>query len=165
MKMIKSAIVVLAVVFIAASAVYAQTQGECKQAGEGRKGRMLQELNLTLEQQKQLEENRQAQRQELMKLHTAIRQKQEQLQQALKGPAVTEGSVAPLVNQIKSLQGQLIDLRVKGILAVKGILTAEQFAKFQEKTQNWQEKRKGHFQYRRQRRNASPGNGNKEPAI
>ena len=132
-------------VFLMVSAGYAETQSECQQRGDRHKGRIFKELNLTQEQQKKLEENQKAQREEMTKLRSAIKEKQAKLQEELKNIAVTRAAVEPLVNEIKSLQAQLIELRIKGIFTVKKILTPEQFAKFQQMMEKRGEGRKGRF--------------------
>jgi Spy/CpxP family protein refolding chaperone len=146
MKKINSIIIGLAVVILTVSAVYAQTQGESQQRGDGQKGSIFKELNLTSEQQKKLAENRNAQREEMAKLHTAIKEKQTKLQEELKNPAVTRAIVEPLVNEIKSLGAQLIENRINGIFAVKEILTPEQFVKFEQMTEKGHKNKKGYMQ-------------------
>ena len=158
MKKIKSIIIGLAVVILAVSAVYAKTESEGQQRGGEHKGRIVRELNLTPEQEKRLTENRKMQREEITKLRTAMKEKQEKLQEALKNPAVTRGAVEPLANEIKSLQAQLIDHRIGGIFAVKEILTPEQFAKFQQMTEKRQENGKGVFKNWRERRKGADYN-------
>ena len=133
----------LAIVFLATSMAYAQMQGGFKQHKDKQREGIFKELNLTQEQQKKLEENRKAQRAEMSKLHEAIKEKQAKLQEELKNPGATRSTVLPLVNEIKSLQAQLIDHRINGIFAVKGILTQEQFVKFQSLIEKRQENRKG----------------------
>lgn len=140
MKKISLIVFALAAVF-SLSALCAEA-GEYRKHSEGPKRRIFKELNLTPEQEKKLEENRKSQYEEIRNLHKALRDKQDKLQQELKNPAVTPAKVAPLVKEIKSLQGQLIDIRIKGIFAVKAILTPEQFAKFQQVTERWRERRK-----------------------
>jgi protein CpxP len=152
MKKISLMVIALAVVFLTLSAVYAYGEDECRKP-EGKsngKERVFQELNLAPEQKKQLEVNRSAQRQETEKLFNAIKQKQEQLRQALNNSETTQSSIAPLANEIKSLQAELLDNRIRGILAVKAILTPEQFAKFQEMAKNRQEKKGERFRNKRQ---------------
>jgi Spy/CpxP family protein refolding chaperone len=159
MRRTSMVMVVLAAVLLAAGLVYAQTPpanmpygkgqkssegqkgAEGQKGGQGHKNELLQALNLTPEQQQKLEANRQAQHENMNKLFTSLKEGQNKLRQALKDPAVTNASVAPLVNEIKSLQGQIVDSRVNAIFAVKAILTPEQFAKFQQMTDNWQGKR------------------------
>ena len=158
MKKTKSIIIGLALVFLTVSVVYAQWQGQGQERGSGPKERIFKELNLTQQQKEKLEENRKAQREKMMKLHTAIKEKQAKLQEALKNPAVTRAIIEPLVNEIKSLQTQLIDHRINGIFAVKEILTPEQFAKFQQMTEKRQENRKWRFQNWREKRKGTNQN-------
>lgn len=143
------------VFFLTVSSVYAEMQSSGRTAGGKIKEGIYKQLNLTPEQQKKLEDNRKAQREEATQLRTAMRAKEKELQLALKDPAVTRAKVEPLVNEIKSLQGQLIDQRVSGIFAVKQILTPEQIAKFDQlmekrkdgkggRFQNWRQQRMGH---------------------
>ena len=165
MNKIRSIVIGLVLVFLAVSVACAQQKGGCPQSTEGRKGQILKELNLTPEQQKKLEENRTAQRQETMKLRTTIREKEEQLHTALKSPTVNQAAVQPLLNEIKALQGQLIDLRIKGIMAVKGILTPEQFAKFQQVMEEHRGNKRERFQGLREKRKEPTGTENEAPAF
>ena len=129
-------VIAVAAVFLASSFLYAQDNAEVAAYGkpEGRRHEkpILKALNLTPEQEKSLEANRQAQRQEMTRIVGALKVQKQKLEEALKNYSVTRPEVEPIVSEIKSLQGQLIDQRISGIFAVKGILTAEQFAKFQE---------------------------------
>ena len=152
MKKTKLIIIGLGVFFLTVSSVYAQMQGGDKPAGGRFKENIYKELNLTPEQQKKLEENRQAQREKTSQLRTAMKEKERQLQQTLKDPAVTRANVEPLVNKIKSLQAQLIDQRVSGIFAVKEILTPEQITKLNRLMEKRKEGRQGRFQQWRERR-------------
>ena len=144
MKKTKLIIIGLAVVFLATSTVYAQMPGHRQKPTDEYRGRMAKELNLTQEQQVKLEANRKAQRQEVDKLLTAINEKQAKLGEELKKPGVTRASVQRLTNEIKTLQAQLIDSRINGILAVKQILSPEQFTRFGQMTEKRQRERKGH---------------------
>ncbi len=132
----------LAIVFFATSMAYAQMQSGSKQHNEKQREGIFKELNLTPEQQKKLEENRKAQREDVTKLQQAIKEKHAKLREELKNPGSTRSTVEPLVNEIKSLQAQLIDHRINGIFAVKEILTPEQFVKFQGMIEKRQENRK-----------------------
>jgi len=152
MKKTKLIIIGLGVFFLTVSSGYAQMQGADRPAGGRLKEGIYKELNLTPEQQKKLEENRKAQREKTSQLHTAMRGKEKELQQALKDPAITRAKVEPFVNEIKSLQAQLIDQRISGIFAVKEILTPEQIARFNQLMEKRKEGRKGRFQEWRERR-------------
>jgi len=152
MKKIKLIIIGLAVFFLLTCSGYAQTPCAGKPAGGRLKESIYKELNLTPQQQKKLEENRKVQAEKASQLRTVTREKEKELQQALKDPAITRAKVEPLVNEIKSLQAQLIDQRVSGIFAVKEILSPEQIAKFNQLMEKGKEGRKGHFKEWRERR-------------
>jgi Spy/CpxP family protein refolding chaperone len=152
MKKTKLIIIGLAVVFLTTSTVYAQMSGQKQKPPDEYRGRIAKELNLTQEQQVKLEANRKAQRQEVTKLLTAIKEKQAKLGEELKKPGVTRASIQALVNEIKSLQAQLIDSRINGILAVKQILSPEQFDKFGQMTEKRQQNHKGRFSNWREKR-------------
>jgi Spy/CpxP family protein refolding chaperone len=145
-------IIGLVVSLFAVSCAYAQEQRAGKSDGGRLKESIYKELNLTPEQQQKLEANRKAQREKITQLRTTMMEKKEQLQQALKDPKVVEAKVAPLVSELKSLQARLIDLRVSGILAVKEILSPEQFAKFNQFIEKRKEDGKGRFQQRQKNR-------------
>ncbi|MCX5703207.1 MAG: Spy/CpxP family protein refolding chaperone [Candidatus Omnitrophica bacterium] len=152
MKKTKLVIIGLAVFFLTGSSGYAQMQYQDKPSAGRLKEGIYKELNLTPEQQKKLEANRKAQREKTSQLRTAMREKEKILQQALKDPVVTKVKVEPLVNEIKSLQAQLIDQRVSSIFAVREILTPEQLAKFNQLMEKRKEGRKGRLQEWQKRR-------------
>lgn len=145
MKKMRLVGIVLAVFLLATGILSAQPPEEEKGPYDGPKGRIVEELNLTPEQESRLEENRKAKRQEMKRLHEAVKERHAKLQEALKNPSVTKEGVQPLANEMKSLQAQLIDSRINGIFAVKEILTPEQFASFQQMTEKRQKNRKGRF--------------------
>lgn len=155
MEKAKLVIIGLAVFFFTVSSVHAQEQGAGMHAEKQRVGKsnetrfkegIYKELNLTPEQQQKLEENRKTHRGKTSQLRTTMMEKEKQLQQALKDPDVSNVKVEPLVNEIKSLQAQLIDQRVSGIFAVKEILTSEQISKLNQLMEKRKEGRKGRFQ-------------------
>jgi Spy/CpxP family protein refolding chaperone len=135
-KGMRITVIAVAVVFLASSFLYAQDNADTEALGKAGKIRqekpILKALNLTAEQQKELEANRQTQRQEMTRIVGALKVQKEKLEQAMKNYSVTRTEVEPIVSVIKSLQAQLIDQRISGIFTVKGILSPEQFAKFQE---------------------------------
>jgi Spy/CpxP family protein refolding chaperone len=132
MQKTRLVIIGLAGVFMMVSTVCAQPQGEHQLRGAKQRESISKELNLTPEQQKKLDQNRNAQRQEIEKLVAALKEKQVKLKETLQNPVVTKDTVQPLANEIKNLQSELVDNRIGGIIAVKEILTPEQFVKFQQ---------------------------------
>ncbi|MDD5438686.1 MAG: periplasmic heavy metal sensor [Candidatus Omnitrophica bacterium] len=101
--------------------------------GDNMDKKLVRELNITKEQQEKLKANRVAQMEKMKTLRTAMQEQRTRLMNALKDPAVTRAGVEPIVTDIKTLEGQKIELRTDGIFAVKEILTPEQFTRFQEK--------------------------------
>ncbi|MFH0918511.1 MAG: periplasmic heavy metal sensor [Candidatus Omnitrophota bacterium] len=138
----------LVVSLLTISSVYAQTQNVGKPDGARAKEGIYKELNLTPEQKQKLEENRKAHREKATQLRTEMMEKEKQLQQALKDPAVIRANVEPLINEIKVLQGQLIDQRVNGIFVVKEILTPEQVVQLHQLMEKRKAEGKGRFQER-----------------
>ncbi len=108
---------------------------------------MAKELGLTEEQQAQLAEMRKANQaagKELMaSLKTAQSRLRETLGQYDADPATIEGLAA----KVKAIQAQFVDHRIASVTQTKQILTAEQFAKIQEKAKErgraFKEKRAG----------------------
>ncbi|MCU0666952.1 MAG: Spy/CpxP family protein refolding chaperone [Candidatus Omnitrophica bacterium] len=149
MRKAKVVMIGLGLFFLTANLGYAQMQDKEPPSGGRLKEGIYKELNLTSQQQSQLEANRKAHRQAISQLRAAMKEKNQALQQALKDPAVTNAKVEPLVSQIKSLQAQLIDQRISGIFAVKEILNPEQFAKFNQLAEKRKEGRNGRFQKQR----------------
>ncbi|MBU0503242.1 MAG: periplasmic heavy metal sensor [Candidatus Omnitrophota bacterium] len=151
MDKIKMVIISLVVFFVMAGVVYAQPKGERRKEGDVPKASILKELNLTTEQNTLLEANREAQREESIRMHSAMKEKMAKLQEELKNSAVTRAAIEPLANEIKGLQSQLIEHRVNGIFAVKEILTPEQFVKFQQLIEEHKEAKDGRSQQRREK--------------
>ncbi len=136
----------LLVFFLLSGVGYAKTPGGYFHQADWKRKDIFKELNLTPEQSEKLQANRTQNRQEAMQLRQSMKDKQTALQEALKNPDVTPETVAPMVNEIKSLQSKLIDQRLNGIFAVKDILTPEQFVKFQEMTEKRQLNREKSFE-------------------
>jgi Spy/CpxP family protein refolding chaperone len=88
------------------------------------------QLNLTDDQKKQLEVNKQ---QHLAKIQNARREMKadkEMLKEELMKPRLDMPKINQIHGQIKSLQNQMEDDKLNSILTVRAILTPEQFLKF-----------------------------------
>jgi len=154
MAKMKLTLMCLLVVFALTSVVCAaDNPTQTKPVREKLREHFSKELNLTPEQQSKLTENRKAQHEKMMQLRKTMGEEEAKLREALKAPGVTKSSVEPIANEIKSLQAQLIENRIDGILAVRQILTPKQAAKFDqmaekhkknrgEKVKGWREKQK-----------------------
>lgn len=103
------------------------------------------DLNLTPEQQKQLQENKKKQREQMQALFSGIREKRAQLRQELQKDNLGMDTVNQLNAELKALQAQILDHRLEGILEVRKILTPDQFKQFMSKMNE----RKERFQNRR----------------
>lgn len=90
------------------------------------------QLNLTEEQKTSLKENKDKQKSQMMSLQKELQQENKNLKDALNSPSFSRRDLEPIAERIKKLEAKKIDLRINGILAVKEILTPEQFSKFQE---------------------------------
>jgi len=142
MSSFKLKVLIFLSVLFAISPLYAQTGQEREKDIKRYREIFYKELGLSPEQQQRMEENRKNQREEKQRVFEAIKEKRAQLQKRLKEPDISIEKVQPLVNEIKSLQGQLIDFRIKGILSAKETLTEEQFEKLQEMAERRLQKRK-----------------------
>ncbi|MBU0709235.1 MAG: Spy/CpxP family protein refolding chaperone [Candidatus Omnitrophica bacterium] len=146
MKKMRVVSITCAVVFLSLNSAYAQMpQCEGKESLEKPGRRILQQLNLTEQQQKKLEENQVAQRQKMKESISEMKEAQAKLQEAIKEPKSTRAGVEPIIKEIKKLQAEMIDNRTDGIFAVKKILTPEQFAKFQQTIEKRKEGMKERF--------------------
>lgn len=125
--------VIIVAVFVAGSAF-----GEMGNPVEGRNGRhqkkaeIARKLGLTPEQDRILNEAREAHRKDMSDLRSLLKEKRQALKSELAKPGVTRQQVEPIVAQVKKLQSDMVDHRIEGIFKVKSILTPEQFDKLQE---------------------------------
>ena len=88
------------------------------------------QLNLTDDQKKQLEANKQQHRAKMESARQEIKADKEALKEELMKPQLDMTKINAIHDQIKSLQYQMEDDKLNSILAVRAILTPEQFSKF-----------------------------------
>lgn len=91
-------------------------------------------LGLSEEQKKLLEENRDRHREVVKALSVQMREKIDLIRQELQKEQFNTEEILKANNELKALQAQLLDERIESILAVRKILTPEQFRKFMIKT-------------------------------
>lgn len=108
-------------------------------------------LNLTNEQKKLLEENRNKQRGQKKLLFEQMGEKTALIRQELQKDELNMDKIHQINTELKNLQAQILDERLEGILEVRKILTPEQFKKFIAKTQA----RPGHFKNKLERAKGS----------
>jgi Spy/CpxP family protein refolding chaperone len=85
-------------------------------------------LNLTDDQQKQLKENWKKQKEAMKGVFGQMKTAKEAFDAEIVKASPDMSKISTIQNQIKTLQSQMLDNRLNGILEVKKILTPEQFA-------------------------------------
>ena len=117
--------------------VYAESEAyameKLKKNGEKRFEKLAKELNLSEEQRQELKTQREQQQAVVKPLHKEFRNQMENLKTELEKPETNRIRVKAITTKIKTLGGELLDQRVEGILAMKQVLTPEQFKKLSEK--------------------------------
>jgi protein CpxP len=124
-------------VYIFAVLSLAQAQDAPGTSGPSEKwhpGQRIQEiynqLNLTDEQKKQLEANKQQHRAQMENARQAIKADKEALRAELMKPQLDMPKVTAIHEEIKALQDKMEDVKLNSILAVRAILTPDQYLKF-----------------------------------
>jgi protein CpxP len=123
-----------AYLFMALSLAHAENPGPEGTSPKWHAGQRIQEiysqLNLTVDQKNQLEANKQDHRARMQSIRKEIKVLKDALQTQLMKPQLDMSKINGIHNMIKSMQSQLEDVRLSSILAVREILTPEQFLKF-----------------------------------
>ena len=125
------AVAVAAMVFSTVG-VYAEASGNAPQRAEKREWhlkKMAKELQLTAEQQEQLAKEHEEFASKSKDLKAKMRSTRSSLKAELEKPAPDKDQVGNLTTELKNLSGQQIQNRVDKVMAMKQILTAEQFNK------------------------------------
>lgn len=91
------------------------------------------DLNLTPEQKGKVEAQREAQQALSKPVWEQMKVKMQALHEELGKPVSDQAVVNGLIADINTLKGQLFSQRIEGVLALKQVLTPEQFAKAQAK--------------------------------
>jgi len=94
------------------------------------------DLGLTDEQKKSLEDNRSKNRKAMQAMAQTMRDKMAQMHQELQKDNLDTGKVNQIQGELKTLQSQMMDQRLAGILEVRKILTPDQFKKFSQKMED-----------------------------
>ena len=122
-----------------------QKEGSMKKI-DAERHRIYNDLALTTEQRRFLEENKNKHRDQTKALFTQLRQKMVLLRQELEKSELNMQEIEQTNNELKQLQTQMLDNRLERILEVRKILTSEQFKKFEDRIND----RLGHFKNRRE---------------
>lgn len=123
---------VVAAMLFSQTGVYAYESGDpaqCEAKREAHFKKMTEELKLTLKQQEQFTRERKEFASKSKDLKAKMQSLRSSLKAELEKPALDKGQVDNLTAELKNLAGQQIQNRVDKIIAMKQILTPEQFSK------------------------------------
>lgn len=125
--------------FVLVSNIYAQERGGMfrrpgfsRERGHKDWRAVYDQMNLTEEQRASLENNRKQNHEKMSQLREQIRSLRQELKQELLKPQLDEEKIKSLKVQLNEFQSQLTDLRLKGIMEVRDILTPTQYSIFTE---------------------------------
>jgi len=93
----------------------------------------IQELNLTPQQQERIAAQKKKEKEDSGKNRIRMKELRDQLRVELDKPSVDKAGINALTAEMKMLAGKRIEKKVEGILALKEILTPEQFKALNEK--------------------------------
>lgn len=110
--------------------------------GDGGKGRFFEDLNLDAGQKEALRRHRAEIKRRMTELKGRLEVKRVEMENELEKPEPDKDRLYRLVDEIAAIQKEKLALRVEAALALKGILTPEQFEKFRAKRENWVERKK-----------------------
>ena len=130
-------LLIILVLALCAPAVYAYPNDTGRAHGKELKGKMeakqqelYKDLNLTDQQKKSLEENKNKHKEQTKALRNEMKEKRDLLRQELQRDELNMGKINQTNNDLKNLQAKMLDDRLASILEVRNILTPEQFKKF-----------------------------------
>ncbi len=142
-------------VMLLTSNLYAQTPGDhsteresMREKMKARKLEVFKQLDLSPEQEKQLEAHRNKHREQTEEIRKSLKTKREEIRNELQKEELNMEKVNKIHSELKSLRSKKADYRLEGILAVRKILTTEQFKKFCELKKDihsMKKKRKGFY--------------------
>ena len=104
---------------------------EGQRKGKGRHEEIAKMLNLTPEQEELTSQHRKQHRKKMKEISQALKEKRKALYQELEKYDGDQAKIASLAAEVKALLAKKVDSRVESILAMKQILTPEQFEKLQ----------------------------------
>ena len=133
MKMAKVMVVAAAVALVsfAANAYGGEGWKDHKNGDEGQRrfDKMAEDLGLTTEQKASLEKQHEATMPQMKALREKMRASREQLKAELDKDTPDKAKLAALVEEMKTLTGEQVQMRIDKVLEMKKILTPEQSAK------------------------------------
>ncbi|MFA5363468.1 MAG: periplasmic heavy metal sensor [Candidatus Omnitrophota bacterium] len=141
MKIMRMCVIVCVFAVLTQGYARAQESGQAAPKEADRRGRMenyirevYNQLNLTEEQKKQLDENKNLHHKLMNDLHGESRSLKGSLNRLLMQPDMDMNKINSIQSRLKNIESEKIDDRLNSILEVRKILTPGQFAKFFELT-------------------------------
>jgi len=113
------------------------------QRKRAKKAEMKKELGLTEEQMKKLETHKKGHRGQGKGYRQKMKALRDELKTTMESADADEVKIRSIHEKIKSLDNEMADHRLEGILQVRKILTPEQFKKFQKKMHKKMHKKMG----------------------
>ena len=120
-------------------------EGQWSKKWEEKIAEIHKQLGITPQQQERLKAHREQFRSQTKALFQQIKGKKDEISQELQKSNFDINKVRQIHTELKSLQGQMEDNRLEGILEVRKILTPEQFTKFMQMKKEWKEKKHDGF--------------------
>lgn len=102
---------------------------------ESRRQEMYKDLNLSDAQKQELEASRNKTREEMKAIFAASKESRAALSRELQKEKLDMGRISQINGELKKLNAQMFDYRLRSILEVRKILTPEQFKTFTKKTE------------------------------
>lgn len=90
------------------------------------------QMDLSEEQQTELEQSRAIYHDEIKKMARRIRELRRELREELAKDNLDEAKIENLKSELQNLQAEMTDMRVNGLMQVREILSKEQYEKLQE---------------------------------
>ena len=140
-------LVAIALGLVFSGAAYAKmSEEEAGQPNKDKRDQIIQQLNLTPQQEAQIKQLQRFNRQKAKELLLRLKEKRKELADELDKARSNTIIIRALIAQLKDIQGRLIEQRVNDVLKMKEILTPEQYQKFNETLKNM---RKRNFEKKR----------------
>ncbi len=121
--------------------------------------KLFEELNLSEEQKKKLDENKNKYRDQHKALMDQLKEKRALLQKELQNESLDKPKILQIQNDLKTLENQMSDQRLQGVLDVREILTADQYKKFQSRMEEKMGEMKDRWEKRRVGNRRGPEGG------
>ncbi|MCM8756469.1 MAG: Spy/CpxP family protein refolding chaperone [Candidatus Omnitrophica bacterium] len=117
--------------------VYSQTHKKDYGFYKKRWEEVISQLNLTPEQKDKISKLREDRQRALRELREQFRNKRTQLKEELDKDSIDKVKVERIVSDIKDLMGKMLDKRIEEIIAIRNILSLEQFRLLNERMEGF----------------------------